>query len=104
MLREARHRHGVSQRRLAIRAGTTQSAISRIERERISPTFETLRGLLHLLGEDLTVGAKPRDAGIDESLIEERLRLTPAQRLDYGLAFADQVIQLSPNVRDESGE
>jgi transcriptional regulator with XRE-family HTH domain len=101
LLSEARHRHGVSQKRLAIRAGTTQSAISRIERERASPTFETLQGLLRLLGEDLLVSSEARDAGIDGSLIDERLRLTPTQRLDYGLAFVDQVIQMSPNVRQE---
>src|SRR5215213_2371072 len=49
LLREARRRHGVSQARLAIRAGTTQSAISRIERDQVSPTVETLRGLLRLI-------------------------------------------------------
>ncbi|MDP9227535.1 MAG: helix-turn-helix domain-containing protein, partial [Actinomycetota bacterium] len=38
LLREARRRHGVSQKRLAIRAGTTQSAISRIEGDRVSPS------------------------------------------------------------------
>ena len=35
---------------LAVRAGTTQSAISRIERDRVSPSVETLRELLYLLG------------------------------------------------------
>jgi transcriptional regulator with XRE-family HTH domain len=74
LLREARERHGVSQKRLAMRAGTTQSAISRIERDRISPTVETLRELLYLLGEDLKLGATRRDAGIDATLISERLR------------------------------
>lgn len=104
-MREARKRHGVSQKRLAIRAGTTQSAISRIERDRVSPRVETLRELFHLLGEDLTLAAERRDAGIDESLIDERLRLKPTERLEYGIAFANQVIRMSPNVREErSGE
>jgi transcriptional regulator with XRE-family HTH domain len=101
LLRDARRRHGISQKRLAIRAGTTQSAISRIEKDRVSPSMETLRELLHLLGEDLTVGTKPREWGIDRTLIRERLRLTPAERLDYCLAFAEQVIENSPNVRQE---
>jgi transcriptional regulator with XRE-family HTH domain len=99
LLREARKRHGVSQKRLAMRASTTQSAISRIERDKVSPSVETLRELLYLLGEDLTLGAEQRDAGIDATLIDQRLRLSPTERLDYGMAFANLVIANSPNVR-----
>jgi transcriptional regulator with XRE-family HTH domain len=96
LLREARRRHGVSQKQLAIRAGTTQSAISRIERDRVSPSVETLRELLYLLGEDLTLEAEKRDTGIDRTLIEGRRAVSPAERLEYGLAFADFVIRNSP--------
>lgn len=91
LLREARERHGVSQKRLAARASTTQSAISRIERDRVSPSVETLRELLFLLGEDLEMEAKERDAGIDFTLNEQNLRLTPEQRIRKGLAFAEFV-------------
>lgn len=96
LLREARVRHGVSQEQLAIRAGTTQSAISRIEKERISPTVQTLAELLYLLGEDLVLASEKRDAGIDATLIDERLKMSEEERLEYGRAFADQVIQMSP--------
>ena len=81
----------MSQARLAVRASTTQSAISRIERDQISPTVETLRGLLHLLGEDLQLSAKPRVSGIDPTLNRANLEYTPAQRVQRGLAFADFV-------------
>ena len=37
LLRQARLRHELSQEQLAIRAGTTQSAIARIERDQVSP-------------------------------------------------------------------
>jgi transcriptional regulator with XRE-family HTH domain len=96
LLRDARARHGVSQEQLAIRAGTTQSAISRIEKEGISPTVQTLSELLYLLGEDLGLAAEQRDAGIDPTLVDERLRMSDEERLEYGRAFADQVIQMSP--------
>jgi transcriptional regulator with XRE-family HTH domain len=96
LLREARLRHGLSQERLARRAGTTQSAISRIEQERGSPTFRTLEELLHLMGEDLVLEVEPRDAGIDPTLIDERLKMSEEERLDYGISFADQVIEMSP--------
>jgi transcriptional regulator with XRE-family HTH domain len=93
LLKEARKRHGVSQARLAIRAGTTQSAISRIERDGVSPSVETLRELLHLLGEDLTLGTEPRDWGIDRTQVRERLRATPDQRVEQGLAFGELVVE-----------
>jgi transcriptional regulator with XRE-family HTH domain len=92
LLREARLRRGVSQRRLAIRAGTTQSAISRIENDQVSPTVETLRGLLHMLGEDLVLDATERDAGIDRSLTRERFKKTPDERVAYGLEFAQMIV------------
>ena len=93
LLREARLRRGVSQKRLAIRARTTQSAISRIENDQISPTVETLRGLLHMLGEDLVLEAVERDAGIDRSMVLERFKNTPEERVEYGLEFAQMVAE-----------
>jgi len=91
LLREARVRHGVSQERLAIRAGTTQSAISRIEKDRISPTVQTLTELLNLLGEELVLAVEERDTGIDLSLNRRNLELTPEQRVQKGIEFADFV-------------
>gem|GEM_PF-5982772 len=52
--------------------------------------------LLHLTGEDLVLEAQHRDAGIDPTLIDERLRMSEEERLDYGVAFANQVIEMSP--------
>jgi transcriptional regulator with XRE-family HTH domain len=102
LLREARKRHGVSQKQLAARASTTQSAISRIERDKVSPTVATLHELLYLLGEDLEVGMSRRDSGIDATLIDQQLRRSPTERLDYGMAFANLVIANSPNVRSSA--
>lgn len=88
LLREARRRRGVSQERLAIRASTTQSAISRIERDQVSPTVETLRGLLHMLSEDLVMDAVERDAGIDRSMTRANLSLAPGARFARAREFA----------------
>lgn len=104
LLREARRRRGVSQARLAVRAGTTQSAISRIERDRVSPTVATLTELLHLLGEDLELTSAPRDFGIDRTQVRERLRSTPDERIAYAREFADYVISASPRERIRSEE
>lgn len=93
LLREARVRHGLSQERLAIRAGTTQSAISRIEQERGSPTIKTLAELLNLMGEDLVLGTERRDTGIDVTLNQKNLEFSPEQRIERGLDFAELVRQ-----------
>ncbi len=55
VIRETRERHGLSQRRLALRAGTTQAVVSRIERGLASPTVETLRRLLAAMGWEVDV-------------------------------------------------
>lgn len=51
-LREAR---GLSQRELAERVGTTQSAIARLEAGKISPSLPTLDRVAGALGAELTV-------------------------------------------------
>ena len=91
LLKETRRRQGVSQQALAARAGTTQSAISRIESGRVSPAVDTLWELLYLLGEDLELTSGPRDSGIDATLNRANLSSTPPQRVQRGLAFADFV-------------
>ncbi len=76
LLRDARLRHGVSQRRLALRARTSQDAISRIERGAESPTLERLSNLLMALGERLELASAP-SAGTDLSSVP----LSAAERL-----------------------
>ena len=55
-IRQARKRHGLTQQRLALRAGTRQSAISRLEQDEVSPTIETMELLLNAMGETLEFG------------------------------------------------
>jgi len=76
LLREARTRHGISQRRLALRARTSQDAISRIERGVESPTLERLIHLLMMLGEGLQFNAVPL-----EQAEGDVARLTARERL-----------------------
>jgi transcriptional regulator with XRE-family HTH domain len=62
LLRDARLRHGLGQRSLARRAGTSQAQISRIERGEISPSVSTLDRLLAVMGERLELVALPETA------------------------------------------
>jgi transcriptional regulator with XRE-family HTH domain len=59
LIREARRRHGLSQRRLARRAGASQAWISRLERNEVSPSVESLERLLLVMGETLQLGNEP---------------------------------------------
>ena len=52
-LRELRDRRGITLRELAARSGISHSAISMIERGKISPTIDTLACVLEALGTNL---------------------------------------------------
>ncbi len=88
-LRDARRRHGLDQRALARRAGTSQTQISRIERGVVSPTVASLARLLGALGEQLELAYAPTPhpgtRGYLPDHAAERRReyatTTPAQRL-----------------------
>jgi transcriptional regulator with XRE-family HTH domain len=68
LLREVRNRSGFTQGDLAKLAQTSQTAISRLERGRVSPTVFMLAMLLEILGEDLELGTRPNDAAFAASL------------------------------------
>ncbi|QRM55490.1 cupin domain-containing protein [Sinorhizobium sp. BG8] len=52
-LRELRRRRGLGVRQLAVRSGISHSAISLIERDRMSPSVDTLGAILDALGTTL---------------------------------------------------
>jgi transcriptional regulator with XRE-family HTH domain len=88
LLQQVREQHGLSQKRLAIRAGLSRSTISRIECDRVSPSIERLRELLFLMGEDLVLRSEPRESTIDMDQLEARLAMTPTERVEAGIAAA----------------
>ncbi len=94
LLQEARRRHRLTQRQLAIRAGTTQSAISRIEHDQVSPTVATLTGLLDLMGEELVLDVHEIDYGHDRPMLRSNLELSPEERLDRATRVARSVREL----------
>lgn len=98
LLREARARHGLTQGQLAARARTSQAAISRIERNVVSPTVQTLARLFDLVGEKLVLEAQPVDYGHDRTLLRQNLALTPEERIRRGAAWSNAV-QGFPRVR-----
>lgn len=93
LVREARLRARLTQRELAERAGTTQSAIARLESGRTRPTFETVLGLLRHCGMDLDVMLVERDDS-DWMQARQRLELAPGERLEAGVRFARTIREL----------
>lgn len=86
LLRARRHAHGLTQARLARRAGTTQAAISRLERDAVSPTHQTLRQLLLALGESPALSTVALDTGVDPHHLAARRARPPHERVE--LAFS----------------
>jgi transcriptional regulator with XRE-family HTH domain len=83
LIREVRRRHGLSQRRLAVRAGASQAWISRIEQGRISPSIESLERLLAVMGETLNIQAERLVSDEDDQTWKELHRTRPmAERLE----------------------
>lgn len=80
-VREARKRAALTQRELAERAGTTQSAIARIETGRSTPSYDAVLRLVRLCGFDLDVMLVERDHS-DWWQAQDLRDLTPQQRLD----------------------
>ncbi len=99
LLRTVRRRHGLTQKQLAIRARTSQAAISRIERGLVSPSVDTLAELLRLMNEELALDASPVDWGHDVTLIRRNLERSAAERVDHMTQVAD-VRSQEPRCRD----
>jgi transcriptional regulator with XRE-family HTH domain len=79
VVRDARRRSGYTQAQLASAAGTTQSAIARLEAPGANPRLQTLEKVLRAMGYSLNLSAELPE--VDERQILDHLRLTPTQRL-----------------------
>ena len=100
IVRLARRRHGLSQRRLAIRAGTSQAWISRIESGEASPSVDSLERLLTCMGERLVLSTTRLDAADGDREEARRHRaLGMDERLERGLAFSEFAAELRDTAR-----
>lgn len=93
LVREARRRAGLTQRALAERAGTTQSAIARVESGRTAPSLESVLSLVRDCGFDLDVMLVERD---DSDMLQAEVlsRLTPTERIKRHGRIAHQLVEL----------
>lgn len=86
LVREARRRADLTQRELAGRVGTTQSAIARIEGGATQPSYDRVRQLVEACGFELV----PRIAPLDDSnwsVASSNLGLTTEERVRHHQAW-----------------
>lgn len=87
LLRRTREERGISQRRLAVRAGTSQDAISRIERGVEAPTLERFEQLLLAMGQRLVLDVEPLMSPIPLSELAVSAQQSPAERLREAVSW-----------------
>lgn len=102
LIREARRRVGLTQHDLAERAGTTQSAISRIEAGHVAPSLDVVLRLLRLCGLDLDIMLVERD-GSDLAQARRLLDLTVQERLDRADLLAREFRRLREAHQEQHG-
>jgi transcriptional regulator with XRE-family HTH domain len=99
LIRETRRRNGLSQRRLALRAGTSQSAIARIEAGAEEVTWPRLRAIMLSMGEEPVLSARQLESRYDAADLLVQRRLPASERLESGLAFDKLASELANGVR-----
>jgi transcriptional regulator with XRE-family HTH domain len=87
LVKATRERHDLTQRQLAHRAGTSQSAVARIESGKEEVTWQRLRILLLVMGEEPVLGTQPLPGRYDAWDVLEQRALPAATRLANGIAF-----------------
>jgi transcriptional regulator with XRE-family HTH domain len=87
LIRSTRERHGLTQAQLALRAGTSQNAVSRMERDEISPSVDTIQRLLAAMGERLELNVRRIDGGFDTDHLADSMAQTMDERLERSLAW-----------------
>jgi transcriptional regulator with XRE-family HTH domain len=85
-IRERRRKRGLSQRSLARRAGTTQAAVSRIERGLTTPTWETVRALMLAMGYEPELATRRLRGRWDRVHLSSAQARTPAERLQLAIS------------------
>ncbi len=94
-LRATRERQGLSQRRLALRAGTSQDAISRIERGDEAPTLERFEQLMLAMGQRLVLDVEPLESPVPSSELAVSAQLSPDERLREAIGWNQLASQLA---------
>jgi transcriptional regulator with XRE-family HTH domain len=84
----------VSQRALAVRAGTSQSYLSRVEAGAVQPTLAQAERLLNCLGYTLKIHLEPLPRRSDPYGLPDQLAMTAEERLQSAAALHNATVEL----------
>jgi predicted transcriptional regulator len=84
----------VSQGALALRAGTSQSYISRVEAGKVQPTLPQAQRLLYALGYEMRAEPRPMRVRSDPSGRPAQLAMTAEERMESAAALGNLVAEL----------
>jgi transcriptional regulator with XRE-family HTH domain len=95
LIRETRRRKGLSQRRLALRAGTSQSAIARIEAGAEEVTWPRLRSIMISMGEEPMLSSRQLASRYEAADLLRNRAASPELRLSNGVEFSEFATKLA---------
>jgi transcriptional regulator with XRE-family HTH domain len=90
----------VSQGALALRAGTSQSYVSRVEAGDVIPTVQRADQLVHCLGYRLRLEAEPLPRRSDPEGLPDQLAMTAEERMQSAAALHNAMAEMKKNLRD----
>jgi transcriptional regulator with XRE-family HTH domain len=97
LLRQMRPDH-VSQKALAIRAGTSQSYVSRVESGEVVPSVRQLEHLLRCLGYELRLGVQPLPRRSDPDGLPTQLAMSAEERVQSAAELHNAMLELKGNL------
>jgi transcriptional regulator with XRE-family HTH domain len=104
LVKRTRSELGLTQRQLAYRAGMTQAAVSRIERDIVSPSYTTLTELMHAMGREPVLSSERIGADWDPVHMRSTRERAPEERLELAIGwngFALELAAAGERVRDD---
>lgn len=105
LIRARRLANGLSQKQLALRAGSTQASISRLERDEISPSYDTIVRLLAVMGEEPEITVRRIPGDHDRARVLALRARAPEDRLRQAIGWnrlAGEVAEAGQRARRES--
>lgn len=88
----------VSQAALAVRAGTSQSYVSRVESGAVVPSVGQLEHLLHCLGYELRFDVAPLARRSDPDGLPTQLAMSAEERVQSSAALHNAMLELKANL------
>jgi transcriptional regulator with XRE-family HTH domain len=88
----------LSQDALALRAGTSQSYVSRVEAGEVIPTVEQAEHLMNCLGYQLRMRAEPLSRRSDRGALSDQLLMSPQERMQSAAALHNAMAEMKASL------